>query len=273
MFQKKVIIYLNKFLIKKDELKIEIYDFMFIFHEVTIDNIIKNYGHEYIISIIKEKPAFIQLDCSIWKFTQDARFMSYFNAIGVAHLNSFNKIIHNNKYLIYNASIKRSEVVKNGNNSIVYIGRIKDKNKIEKIIRFSEHFKIPINLYTFDIDEIEKIKNNNYIFFKGSLPYDELYTGINNNNYGLCFKGSESPCGKIFDYISYGLPVLYEQGLGEADLIKEHNMGQEFNMNELKLMKFQKFDNHKIYEIVQKKHLWENRINLWVKIIDDIINK
>jgi hypothetical protein len=237
------------------------YDFIFIFHEETYHRLLKND-----ISLFT-KPVFIQLDCAIWPFTHDWNIMNKFVAVGIAHPPSFEKIKHTNKYLIHNACVYQENLPKIDNNgSLLYIGRI--KGKTNKLIKFSKAIKRNIDLYTFDVDDVP---NEQYIKFKGQLKYADLYKAINNHSYGLCFEGTPSPCGKVFDYLSYGLPVLYEDSIGEREILKNDNLGIFFNMNNLQNLNFIHIDTSHILNVIHQKHLWKNRIEQWFNIIETSI--
>lgn len=256
--------YMNNIEINFNNINFNNYNFIFIYHEVTIENIKNNYNK--IIYNILNVPTFIQLDCNLWEFTKNDEFMSLFKGVGVAYPKAYNNINHINKHLIYNATVKRQQIINNNSNDIVYIGRINDKNKLDKLIIFSEYLKINIDLYTFD--NIDKIKKHKYINYKGVLSYNNLYDGLNNSKFGLCFKGSESPVGKIFDYISYGLPVLFENDIGESNIIEDNNLGLSFDMNNLNELILKDFNNINIYNTVVNNHLWINRFEQWKNIIE-----
>lgn len=252
-----------------NDILINNYDFIFIYHEATIERLLNKYGKIDLINFISKKPSFIQLDCAIWQFTKDKDIMQIFCAIGVAYPYTINDIEHNNKHTIYNASISRIPIITNMNDNIVYVGRI--RNIFNKLLNFSNIVKKTINLYTFDEDiEYAKILNNEkYINYKGCLKYEELNNAIINSSYGLCFYDNPSPCGKIFDYIAYGLPVLAENSIGESEIIINDNFGILFDYNKLTEFKFPEiyFNNITIFDTVQEKHLWKNRIDLWINII------
>jgi hypothetical protein len=252
-----------------NNISLDNYDFIFIYHEATIERLLNKYNKSDLIKIISKKPSFIQLDCTIWQFTKDKDIMSLFNAVGIAYPYTINEIENNNKYIIFNATINRNFIKTNVNDDIVYIGRI--KKVYNKILEFSNIIKKTINLYTFDYDiEYAKILNQEkFINYKGCLKYNELDKAIINSSYGLCFYDNPSPCGKIFDYISYGLPVLAENKIGESEIIKKYNLGILFDYNKLNEFQLPEkyFNNVEIYNNVQENHLWKNRIDLWIDII------
>lgn len=256
------------------KIQIDNYDIIFIYHEATVERLLLKYNKKDLMNFLYKKPSFIQLDCAIWGFTREQEMMSVFKAVGVAFPLSITEINNSNKYIICNATINRKKYINtNKNDDIVYIGRI--KNVFDKILNFSNIIKKNINLYTFD-EDIEYAKNldkEKYINYKGCLKYSNLDESIINSSYGLCFFDNPSPCGKIFDYISYGLPVLAENKIGESKMIIDDNLGILFDYEKLNDLKFptEYFDNFKIFNTVQEKHLWRNRVNNWFDIINTII--
>ena len=255
-----------------DEIDVKNYDFVFIYHEEALERILKHRKNDFIFSI----PTFIQIDCNIWECTKDPKTMSLFSAVGIAHPHAYHEIVHKNKYLIPNATINRNFYINSENNgNIVYIGRV--KNVASKLAHFSNITKKNINLYTFDSDSTyaEKLNNEKYINYMGCVEYSKLDEALLGCSYGLCFFDNESPCGKIFDYLSYGLPVLAEMKIGEAKIISDDNLGVLFdfdNLNELSFLN-NVFSNENIFKIIQEKHLWKNRLDVWFKIINNIIDK
>lgn len=258
--------------IKLNDININNYDFVFIYHEEALERILKNYDREDVLKFIFSKPTFIQIDCNIWEFTKDPKTMSLFSAVGVAHPHAYDKIIHKNKYLIPNATINRKFFINSERDGkIVYIGRI--KSVMDKLAHFSNIIKKNIDLYTFDSDKeyAEKLNNEEYINYMGCLEYDVLDKALLDCSYGLCFFDNESPCGKIFDYLSYGLPVLAEKKIGEAKIIADDNLGLLFDYDDLNNLSFSNnyFSNEKIFNTIQEKHLWKNRLDVWFEIINN----
>lgn len=242
------------------------YDIVFFYHEATIEKIIKKNDRNKLLDFISTKPSFIQIDCAIWSFTKEDDIMSLFKSIGVAHPGAYKEIDHNDKHLIYNATIDRINPVDiNQLGNIVYIGRV---NKVkDKLIKFSKKIKTNINLYTFD-DCGEDLDKEEFITFKGNLKYNEIGDALNGCSYGLCFYDNESPCGKVFDYLSYGVPVLFEYKIGENDLIND-SMGMSFDFENLESISLtgDYFKSEDIFKNVNENHLWMNRIQLWNQII------
>jgi len=182
------------------------YDLIFFYHESTIEKIINSIGLENTNLLISKNKCVIQLDCLIWQFTLDELFMSNFNAVGISHPNSYIRLNHKNKELIHNACINREENINiDKNGDLVYIGRINQYQNKSKLIKLANQIKRNINLYTFD--NCDDIKNE-YITIKEPIPYSKIPDELNNKSFGICFYDNESPCGKVFDYISCGLPVL-----------------------------------------------------------------
>jgi hypothetical protein len=245
------------------------YDIVFFYHEATIERIIKNNDRNKVLDFISTKPSFIQIDCANWSFTKETDIMSLFKSVGVAHPGAYNKIDHNDKHLIYNATIDRINPVDiNQLGDIVYIGRVCRVNKIkDKLIEFSKKIKTNINLYTFD-ECGEDLGKEEFITFKGDLKYNEIGDALNGCSYGLCFYDNESPCGKVFDYLSYGVPVLYEYKIGENNLIND-SMGMSFDFDNLESISLtgDYFKSEDIFKNVNENHLWENRVQIWNQII------
>lgn len=250
-----------------DEKILDNYDIVFFYHEATIEKIIKKNGKIKTLNFISKKPSFIQLDCSIWSFTKDDDIMSKFKSIGISHPGAYNQIKHIDKNLIYNASIDRlSPVNINNTGDIIYIGRVERVKT--KLINLSKVLKTNINLYTFD-ECGKELDREEFITFKGDLKYNEIGEALNGCRYGLCFYNNESPCGKIFDYLSYGVPVLYEFKIGENNLIKESRLGESFDYDNLESISFKEynFKSDYIFENINKNHLWVNRVKIWEHII------
>lgn len=249
------------------------YDFVFVYHEETIERIYRNYAKERMIKFLRRRPCFIQLDCSIWSWTQDLDIILSFVGVGIAHPYSYFKITHDNKYLIHNACIERKKYVKTDqNNKMVYIGRI--KKIVHKLDRISNLITKNIDLYTFDAEDAKRLEKNKTINMNGTLEYSNIYDGLVDCSYGLCFFDNQSPCGKIWDYLSHGLPVLVEEGVGESSIITQDRLGIIFKLEELKddhLMV--EFDNKKIFDHINANHLWKNRVERWVYIINKVIGK
>lgn len=246
------------------------YDIVFFYHESTIEKIIKTNDRSKFLEFISEKPSFIQLDCAIWNFTKEDDIMSLFKSVGVSHPGAYNQIKHIDKNLIYNATIDRIEHVNiNKLGDIVYIGRV-DKVKA-KLINFSKSLKININLYTFD-ECGEDLGKEEFITFKGDLRYNEIGNALDGCRYGLCFYDNESPCGKVFDYLSYGVPVLFEYKIGENNLIENNKIGLSFDCDKLESISFNEyFSSEYIFDNVNRNHLWENRVQIWSQIIKKYI--
>lgn len=247
------------------------YDFVFFYHEATIEKIAKKNDRNKLLDFISTKPCFIQLDCAIWSFTRENDIMSLFKAVGISHPGSYERINHLDKHLIHNAAIDRGvpvEIDRSG--KIVYIGRV---NKIkDKLIEFSKKIKTEIDLYTFD-ECGPDLGKEEFITFKGDLRYNEIGDALKGCSYGLCFYDNESPCGKIFDYLSYGVPVLFESGIGEGGLIKDNKLGVSFDFGHLESISLSEeyFTSSYIFDNVNKKHLWKNRIKLWEQIIGNYL--
>lgn len=255
-----------------DDALLKNYDLIFMYHEVTMDRLISNYGKSEVIKFISATPSFIQLDCSIWPLTKDNAIMSNFDAIGIAHPFSYLEISHRDKHMIPNATISRKKPVNiNKDGDLLYIGRV--AQNVRKIRKFSQQIKKTIRLYTFDENDGALFNSDEYIKYAGALKYNSLHLGMENISYGLCFFDNQSPCGKIFDYISYGLPVLAEDLVGESKIIKDDNMGALFDIHKLHEFKLPDpyFVSTDIYDTVQEKHLWEHRTNKWFEIINNYI--
>lgn len=257
----------NTEIFKFDKSILDNYDIVFFYHEATIEKMIKKNDRDKVLDFISKKPSFIQIDCAIWDFTREDDIMSLFKSVGISHPGSYNQIKHIDKNLIYNASIDRIKPVNiNKLGDIVYIGRV-DRIKT-KLIKFSKNIKTNINLYTFD-ECGEDLGKEEFITFKGDLKYNEIGEALNGCSYGLCFYNNESPCGKVFDYLSYGVPVLFEERIGENNLIKDSKLGLSFDFDNLEPLSLtgDYFTSEYIFKKVNENHLWENRIQLWNKII------
>ena len=258
----------NNIIFNIEDIPLLEYDLIFIYHEETIARLFKKYNKEQILYFLRKIPSNIQMDCSLWGWAKDNDIISSFKNIGIAHPYSYLKLSHKFKYLIHNASIKRETYLeKNINSNIIYMGRI--KKVLDKLKIFSNNIKNKkIDLYTFDSEQKEYINNKN-IIFNNPIKYNEIGSIWGESFCGLCFCDGPTPCGKIWDYLAYGIPVLCEEGIGEYDIIKDNKLGYVFNINkwEYNLDIMNSFDNKEIFEYIQENHLWKHRVKQWINIL------
>lgn len=224
-------------------------------------------GENRIIECLSNKNVYLQVDGADWGWLgiEYDRLSKLFTVIGVA--NESDSMGLNLPFIPLAISDKR-DIYNSTSNRIVYIGRYKSwfNDRLHKIMSsLPRDYRIDIYTYSADAEclPVDLVGMSN-LCVHGPIPFAEIADRVGNASWGLSFFNGHLPNGKIWEYISLGLPVIFERNVAEARILHETNAGLEIDPQYLsnlsgRIAKYTRFRT----DLFRRDHTWARRAYVW----------
>ena len=170
---------------------------------------------------------------------------------------------------------------------LVYIGNTSKRRGLDTVIdslsslrnKISNIKLIVIGKSSFDKElksKVEKLKLSSYVDFTGWINENQLYKYLMVSNLGVSplnrnIHHDTTYANKLFQYISFGVPVICSDSTAQANLINAFECGKVFeekNSNDFEKKVLSLFNNKKEYELLKT-----NCLNAIKKLNNSVVSK
>jgi hypothetical protein len=252
-------------------------DFILLNNEALVKNFIKLSDESFLIDFLDNNKVLLLCDSLNWSWLDISfdNLCEHFKILAVASHSDYLSLSnsHNSDSVVHlplACTDRKINALSLSSDYFAYVGRLQKfhRQKFINLLSKLKNIKFYCNLFlyqdqVFHLDGLDK----NTLKINDSVPYSKLYSALNGAAGGLAFfSGGKHPNGKVWDYLSFGLPVVYEEGIDEESMIIENNFGISINnIEEFNAKNFQHIFNH-----IKTNHLWENRADFIKKILQNI---
>jgi hypothetical protein len=244
---------------------------IFVHHEACLKQLIEIVGPNVLSEMMKRKRFYLQADCLNWE---------WLNLNSNEYLPSFSRICVGNRFDALTrglshvplACVKRRTIYSGDSDVVIYLGRFQEwfVEKTSHLLYKLRRDNMRLKVFTYQPDQrhLEKLLNRfDNLEVYSPISYGRLSDDLGHARFGLAFNNGPTPTGKVWDYLSLGVPVLFEEGISEDELILSENAGLSFPGTKIDLIDFSNSPALLNHDEVVSRNSWDSRAEQWSRFI------
>lgn len=250
---------------------------LFIHHESSIRSLVQLYGAERIQLLLRDKTSYLQADFMHWKWLdlESKDYLPLFNEVAVGSMaNALEMSLPHIPLGIF----ARDEIYDANSKTVLYLGRYQPwfNDRLHAIIDELTlvGFDFRIITYPRDAENITpELRDRANVQVLGPIGYGHLVEAVGHARYGLAFLNGGAPNGKVWDYLSLGLPVIFEAGISEEQMLISRGVGLSFKGPLLSGLGASALDfNRPDLSQLRAENSWDTRAEQWLALMGKTTN-
>lgn len=202
-------------------------------NEFAVRRVIDVIGYDEALALFRASCAHLQVDLIIWKYLGlDApEIMPAFRTVACAAAAAAAKrgIPH-----IPLGCARNTPMFDERSDTVLYLGRydVSFNERTRSMAHLLARLNLRLCIVTYPEDQralAEIMPDCKNIELRDPIPYGRLSAELPRVRFGVAFKRHLDPNGKVWDYLGMQVPVLYEFGISEAEMLAQSGAGIGFD--------------------------------------------